>query len=69
MQPNEHNKLALEWKLILYNERMYDKVGRSSIAIHLNRSGYHPKERDNVMVDLFPIKKYIFIINYQINNS
>lgn len=56
MQPSEHSKLVLEWILIVCNERTYGKVDRSSIAIHLNQSGYRPKERDNEMVDLCPKK-------------
>lgn len=58
MQPSEHNKLALEWILIVCNERMYGKVGKLSIAIHQNQSDYHPKEHDSVMVDLCPIKSF-----------
>jgi hypothetical protein len=57
MQPNEHNKLVLEWILIVCNERMYGKVDRSSIAIRQNQSGYRPKGHDSEMVDLCPIKK------------
>lgn len=56
MQPNEHNKLVLEWILIVCNERMYDKVDMSNTAAHPSQSDYRPKERDNAMVCLCPIK-------------
>jgi hypothetical protein len=56
MQQDEHNKLALEWKLNVCIEHKCDIIGMSSTAIRQSQSDYHPKERDNVKVDLFPVE-------------
>lgn len=62
MRPNEHNKPALEWILNVYNERMYGRVDKSSIATRPSQSDYRPKARDNAMVDLCPNKNKKLII-------
>lgn len=56
MQPDERNKLVLEWKLNVCIAHKCDKVGMLDIAIRQSQSDYHPKEHDSVKVDLYPGK-------------
>lgn len=46
--------LVPESKPTLCSVHKYDKVDMLDIVIRPNQSGYHPKERDSVMVYLCP---------------
>lgn len=53
MRPNERSKLVLGWKRNVYIWHRYDKVDRSTPAVHRQRNGYHPREHDNAMAEMF----------------
>jgi len=46
-----------EWTRIEYTEHMYDIIGRSGIAVHLQRNHCHPREHGNERAVRFPEKE------------
>lgn len=53
MQLNEHNKPVLVLILNVYIWHMYDKVDMLMLEVRQMKSYYHPKEHDNVMVEMY----------------
>jgi hypothetical protein len=53
MQQDEHNKLVLVLIPNVYIWHMYDKVDKLKLEVHQQKNYYHPKEHDNVMVEMY----------------